>query len=233
MPIISNTAGKVNYQLAGHPSEPSHHVSSATNRQKKLLRFFNISFSEKITVGAAGWEIAGKMSEEANRELWHRYLFLTKDFDSDTDSLKPFDEAELKTVEIPEDWNSSEEFRHFRDELVEKILHDESPFDRPQPVVLFAKRSFIFTGKFSFGTRKACQEAVISRGGSASDSKSVSHQIDYLVIGAEGSTAWRRGTYGNKIEDAILARRDFGSPAIISEEHWAAALNQNPAKSSV
>jgi hypothetical protein len=189
-----------------------------------LLRFFDVPFNANISAGAAGWEIATIMSSEECRERWRHYLFLTRDFDSDTDSLKPFDAAALQAVQIPEDWSSSDAFRQFRDELVDDILHDESPFDRPQPDVSFSGRVFMFTGKFTFGTRKACQEAVISRGGSAPDQKSVSHLIDFLVIGTEGSKAWRRGTYGNKIEDAILARRDHCSPAIISEEHWAAAL---------
>lgn len=226
MPIIRRKDGKVEYGLEGQRAEPSHSVLRASNRQKKLLRFFEVPFSENISAGAAGWEIATIMSSEECRERWRRYLFLTKDFDSDTDSLKPFDIAALQSVQIPEGWSSSDAKRQFRDELLDEMLHDESPFDRPQPHVLFTKRAFMFTGKFAFGTRKACQDAVVSRGGSAPDQKSVSHLIDYLVIGAEGSNAWRRGTYGNKIEDAILARRDYGSPAIISEEHWVTALNK-------
>ncbi len=226
MPIIRHSDGKVECELESRRTEHSHSVLRASNRQKKLLRFFEVPFSANISAGAAGWEIATIMSNEECRERWHRYLFLTKDFDSDTDSLKPFDTAALQTVQIPDDWSSSAAFRQFRDELVDDILHDESPFDRPQPDVLFTKRTFMFTGKFAFGTRKTCQDAVISRGGSAPDQKSVSHLIDYLVIGAEGSKAWRRGTYGNKIEDAILSRRVYGSPAIISEGHWVAVLNE-------
>lgn len=230
MPIINQGDGEVVYHLNNQAPKPdhAHPVSRASNRHKKLLRFFKIPFTANISAGAAGWEIAAIMSDEANRELWQRYLFVTKDFDSDTDSLKPFDEVALKTPQIPEDWKSSDAFRKFRDELVDSILHDESPFDRPQPDVLFSKRSFMFTGKFLFGTRTACQDAVISRGGLAPEQKSVSHHIDYLVIGAEGSKTWRRGAYGNKIEDAILSRREFGLPAIISEKHWTAALNQQP-----
>ena len=226
MPIIKRSDGKVDYELEARRTEPSHQIPRASNRQKKLLRFFEVPFSASISAGAAGWEIAAIMSDEECRNRWRRYLFLTNDFDSDTDSLKPFDKAALQAVQIPVGWSSSEAFRHFRDELVDDILHDESPFDRPQPSVSFPKRTFIFTGKFAFGTRKACQDAVISRGGLAPDQKSVSHQIDYLVIGTEGSKAWRRGTYGNKIEDAILSRRDYGSPAIISEVHWVTALNE-------
>jgi hypothetical protein len=226
MPIIKRSDGKTEYELDSRRTEPSHPVFRASNRQKKLLRFFEVPFSANISAGAAGWEIATIMSSDECRERWRRYLFLTKDFDSDTDSLKPFNTEALQAIQIPEDWSSSAAFRQFRDELVDDILHDESPFDRPQPDVSFTKRTFMFTGKFAFGTRKACQDAAISRGGSAPDQNSVSHLIDYLVIGVEGSKAWRRGTYGNKIEDAILSRRDYGSPAIISEGHWVAALNK-------
>ena len=226
MPIIRGNDGKVEYGLEGQHTEPSHSVLRASNRQKKLLRFFEVHFNEGISAGAAGWEIASIMSNEEYRERWRRYLFLTNDFGSDTDSLRPFDADALQDILIPESWSSSDAFRQFRDELVENILSDESPFDRPQPDVSFTNRTFMFTGKFTFGTRKACQDAVTSRAGSAPDQKSVTQLIDYLVIGTEGSKAWRRGTYGNKIEDAILSRRDHGTPAIISEEHWVTALNK-------
>jgi len=224
MPIKQRKDGKVEYEIESRgkpqPSSPAIHAS---NRQRKLLHFFKVPFSPNISTGAAGWEIADIMSSPECREQWRRYLFLTGDFDSDTDTLKPFDIATLRAVQIPEDWSSSHALQQFRDELVaEMILNDESPFDRPQPEVILAKRTFMFTGKFTFGTRKACQDAVLTRGGSAPDQKSVSRLIDYLVIGTEGSKAWRKGAYGNKIEDAILSRRDYGSPAIISEEHWAA-----------
>jgi hypothetical protein len=224
MPIIKHSDGKTEYKLERRLAQPTHPFARASNRQRKLLRFFGVSFSEDISVGAAGWEIARIMSSEDCRDRWRRYLFITKDFDSDTDSLKPFDLAVIQTVRIPEDWSSSDAFREYRDELVGDILRDGSPFDRPQPAVSFAKRTFMFTGKFVFGTREACQAAVLSRGGSAPDQKSVSQLINYLVIGVEGSKAWSHGKYGNKIEGAIIARREYGSPAIISEDHWVSAL---------
>jgi NAD-dependent DNA ligase len=196
----------------------------ATNRQKKLLRFFKVPFSPRISAGAAGWEISALMESEAHREQWRRYLYLTKDFDIDSDQLIPFDEKILNELIIPEDWSASEELKKFRSEIVANKLSNCSPFDNPQPIVEFQKRSFIFTGKFAFGSRKACQAAVTERGGLAPSQKSISHEIDYLVVGVEGSKAWKRGSYGNKIESAILLRREFGSPAIISEEHWVSHL---------
>ena len=230
MSTVKHSDGKFEYVLESRRTEAGSSIGRASNRQKKLLRFFTIPFSDNISVGAAGWEIATIMSNEECRERWKRYLFLTSDFDSDTDSLKPFVPAILQAVQIPEGWSSSDASRQFRDELVDQLLEDESPFDRPQPDVSFVKRTFMFTGKFIFGTRKQCQNAVLSRGGSAPDHKSVSRLIDFLVIGTEGSNAWRRGTYGNKIEAGIIARREYGTPAIISEQHWTTALvvTKNP-----
>lgn len=39
------------------------------------------------------------------------------------------------------------------------------PLCQPAPRVIFEGRSFCFTGTFSFGQRKHCEEAVVSRGG--------------------------------------------------------------------
>ena len=81
MPIKQHKDGKVEYELEtrGKPQPAIH----ASNRQKKLLRFFKVSFHPNISAGAAGWEIAAIMSSEDCREQWRRYLFPTSDFDSD------------------------------------------------------------------------------------------------------------------------------------------------------
>ena len=171
-------------------------------------------------------QIAALMESEANREQWRRYVYLTKDFDTESDQLLTFDPKELGAVEIPEGWSASAAVQKFREELVEKELADDSPFDKPQPPVEFRGRSFIFTGNFAYGSRKACQEAVIERGGRAPSQKFASREIDYLVVGNDGSKTWKRGSYGNKIESAILARREYGTPAIISEEHWVSSLKE-------
>jgi len=47
----------------------------------------------------------------------------------------------------------------------------------------------------------------------------VSADLDFLVIGTQGSRAWKRGSYGRKIEKAIFLRRENGKPAILSEDH--------------
>ena len=196
----------------------------ATNRQKKILRFFGVPFSRNISVGAAGFEIGNLMADEANREKWRKYLFLTQDFDSDSDQLKAFPPAELDAVEVPEGWSAQHAIEDFQGELAASIIREKSPYDDPEPEVVIKGKTFLFTGQFAFGSRKECQKAVALRGGIATDQKQPSLMVDYLVIGSEGSKAWSKGTYGNKIEAAILARRQHGKPSIISEQHWVAAL---------
>ena len=73
---------------------------------------------------------------------------------------------------------------------------------------------------------KECEEAIVARGGKIKGKAGVSQETDYLVIGEEGSKAWKQDNYGRKIEAAIVSRREHGKPAIISEEHWAEALGQ-------
>lgn len=199
----------------------------ASNRQKKILRFFEIPYPPDISVGAAGWEVSNLMNDKENVEAWRKYLFLTSDFDSDTENLKPFKAEELAAIVVPDGWDKEEAQAAFLDEIVAGELADGSPFDMPQPPVQFEGRSFMFIGNFDYGSRTACQAAVTDRGGKAPSTKTVTTEIDYLVIGAKGSATWKRGAYGNKIQAAILHHLQHGSLAIISEAHWIESLG-NP-----
>lgn len=200
--------------------------TTATNRQKKILTFFRISFSPSISTGAAGWEISALMENEENREKWRKYLYLTNDYDSESSVPAHYDTKELDNVIIPEDWSSSVARQGVYDEIVEQEMSSGAPFDDPAPEIDFEGTSFLFTGKFEYGTREACQAAVVERGGSSPSQQSVSRAIDYLVIGSGGSKSWKRGSYGNKIEAAIISRRSHGTPAIVSEEHWVEQLSK-------
>jgi len=190
----------------------------ATNRQRKLLKFFGMKFHKNMTAEAAGWEIARIISKQANKEMWDRYLFLTHDYSTETDEVLPYDLAELERVVLPPGWDSQKETRDFQSEFVHFILTDESPYDRPQPKIVFKGKKFCFSGKFDFGQRKSCVAAIEARGGEFS--KNVAVGLDYLVIGTQGNPSWVRENYGRKIEKAILLRREQGRPSIVSEGHW-------------
>lgn len=96
------------------------------------------------------------------------------------------------------------------------------PLDIPPPAIVFAGRSYCFTGVFQFGTRAQCQAAITERDGLIANG--ITRKLDYLVIGNIGSEVWKHSTFGLKIAKAV-DYRDQGRPlAIISEEYWASQL---------
>ena len=197
----------------------------ATNRQKKVLRFFNITFSINITQGQAGLEI-GKIKQDYEKwNKWEKYCFLTNDFNQDSDELKEFNPMKLKEVQLPNDWNLKKMQEQYDENKVQQELENEptnSPFDNPQPSIEFKGRKFVLSGKFSYGSKKECENRIKEHGGSIS--KSISSKTDYLVLGSEGSSDYKHGYYGSKVVKAMKSRSNYGVPAIISEEHWTAEL---------
>lgn len=93
------------------------------------------------------------------------------------------------------------------------------PLTRPEPEILFAGKCFCFTGKFVYGSRIKCQEAVLTR--AATIFATPVKALDYLVIGSVGSSDWIHASFGRKIEDAVELRNRWGRLAIVSERHWA------------
>ena len=104
-----------------------------------------------------------------------------------------------------------------------ELIKPSLPLDDPPPPVIFEGRTFVLTGTFNFGTREKCEEAIEARNGH--NSKNVTRQVDYLVIGSYVTSSWKHESYGNKIEKAIEYRDKFGGkPAIISEDPFIEAL---------
>lgn len=95
------------------------------------------------------------------------------------------------------------------------------PLCQPAPPVIFEGKSFCFTGTFSFGQRKHCEEAVVSRGGAGG---SLTKSTNYLVIGAYATESWKHSSFGNKILKAVEMRGYGQLISIVSEDHWAAHL---------
>jgi len=91
------------------------------------------------------------------------------------------------------------------------------PVSNPETVVFEGMR-FVMTGKFEFGTRAECEEAVIVRGGSCA--KSPTRKTNYIVIGELGSRDWLHSSWGNKITHAVELRESGSGIEILSEQHW-------------
>ena len=214
--------------------KPKWFYDSPSYRQIKLLRFLGSSIPCDCK-GIASGLIFRLYKDQRNEEkfnLWEKYLFHTGDkFDSP--DLMPFDIEELRKVVVPDDWKPEQSTRYRvvpskrwerLQEQVMEILKEGSPFDDPVPEIRFAGASFVFTGKFTSGTRAECQEAVEALGAVAQNS--VTGSTDYLTLGNEGSENWRQGSYGRKIEKAMIFRMKTGKPAILAESDWLEAIQR-------
>lgn len=107
-------------------------------------------------------------------------------------------------------------------ELGEVLKSTTLPLCHPAPTLAFEGRRYCFTGTFSYGTRKVCEDAVTARGAAAG---SLTQKTTVLVIGIYATESWKHSAFGHKILRAC-EWRDAGLPiSIVAEEHWAKALN--------
>lgn len=95
------------------------------------------------------------------------------------------------------------------------------PLTQPAPDIIFAGKTFCFTGTFAFGQRKDCHAAVARLGGTPQDK--VTTRLDYLVIGSLGNEDWMHSTFGRKIQQALDFNAKGRGIAIVSEDAWAQA----------
>lgn len=135
-----------------------------------------------------------------------------------------------RIARIMDDQKIEEQERHELFQLLSEISGSRSPQDvaknlatvlpltKPAPDIVFQERAFCFTGKFFYGTRDACQQAVIARRGLIH--KNPIGDTHYLVIGTLGSTDWIHSTHGRKIEYAMELSQKGSQLALVCEEHW-------------
>ena len=123
-------------------------------------------------------------------------------------------------VDADESSELLETLNHFvhRDfELGESLKATSLPLNDPEPDLVFPGHRYCFTGTFTFGQRKQCEQAVIDRGGTAG---SLTQKTHFLVVGTYATESWKHSSFGNKIS-AACDWRDRGIPiAIVSEVHW-------------
>ncbi|WP_052678269.1 BRCT domain-containing protein [Moritella viscosa] len=105
------------------------------------------------------------------------------------------------------------------DNGVSSGMSTESPIDFDTDIKI-PNNVFVFTGKFSFGSRKKCEEATVEREGKVGG-KDVTFKTNYLVIGGTANDQWKFSSFGRKIQRAMDVRDDDRSNLkIISEEQW-------------
>jgi NAD-dependent DNA ligase len=106
-------------------------------------------------------------------------------------------------------------------ELGEASKSTSLPLCDPAPHLVFEGMTYCFTGTFSFGQRKHCEEAVIARGGCCA---SLTKKTDFLVIGAYATESWKHSSFGNKILKAVEMKSAGAPISIVAEKHWASHL---------
>ena len=108
--------------------------------------------------------------------------------------------------------------RPFRMPWEEPVPPPEVSFDRP-PRLLFRDRAFLFTGKFEFGTRRKCREAVVACGACWEDN--MTRAVDCLVVAGSGAAV-------TQFSGKVLGWADLRSKGwpclLVSEEQWSEAL---------
>ena len=101
-------------------------------------------------------------------------------------------------------------------------LATDLPLDHPEPEVVFEGSTFVFAGDMAYGPHRACEREVVELGGTCE--RSVTRRTDYLVIGALAARDWSQEGFGARVSEAVQLRTRGASIAIVSEEHWVAAL---------
>lgn len=84
------------------------------------------------------------------------------------------------------------------------------------PDILFKNKTFCFTGASGKVSRKEFASVVESFGGIFKDS--VTKDVDYLIVGADGNPCWAFSCYGRKVEKAVALRKK-GHHIIIAHEN--------------
>jgi NAD-dependent DNA ligase len=101
-------------------------------------------------------------------------------------------------------------------------LATDLPTTQPPPEVVFEGQAFVFAGEMSYGPTHACEREVVELGGRCEGA--VNRRTDYVVIGSLSANDWSQLDFG-KLIDEVVQYRARGVPiAVITEDHWAAAL---------
>lgn len=101
-------------------------------------------------------------------------------------------------------------------------LATDLPLTTPAPDVVFEGQTFVFGGALAYGPTHSCEREVTELGGMCENT--INRRTDYLVVGALAAAEWSQKGFGGLIDEVVLYRTRGVPIAIISEEHWAAAL---------
>lgn len=113
-------------------------------------------------------------------------------------------------LELAQSFYSTEAIEHRKDQsmFIESWMQSSSPTVKTidqiiakNPSIQIPDNTFCFTGQMKSGTRRLVERMLLDKGGIPVDD--VTHQTNYLVVGALSNPCWTYSTYGRKIEKVM------------------------------
>ena len=101
-------------------------------------------------------------------------------------------------------------------------LATDLPISRPEPEIVFEGSTFVFAGEMAYGPTRACEREVEELGGICE--RTISRRTDFVVIGSISAQDWCQTGFGELVDEVVQHRARGAEIAVISEEHWVAAL---------
>ena len=101
-------------------------------------------------------------------------------------------------------------------------LATDLPLTRPEPGVTFEGQTFVFAGPMAYGPTHQCEREVTELGGTCE--RGINRRTDYVVIGALAAGDWAQSEFGALVDEVVQYRARGVPIAVVTEEHWAAAL---------
>ncbi len=106
-------------------------------------------------------------------------------------------------------------------ELTAQTHVTELAFDRIDTLV-YPDSLFCLTGEFAYAARGHCEELIQTLGGKISG---VTRKLNYLIVGERGSSEWKHGSFGTKIEKAMELRGRGLQVKIVAESIWVGTIS--------
>lgn len=136
----------------------------------------------------------------------------------------PFDKAFNALDNILEDGhitkNEFDELKSIFAEIIDPVkakgCHDK--------ITTLVGKHVCLTGEFNYGTKNDVAKLIEDVGGIID--KSVKRATDYVIVGEQGSEAWKTGNYGSKIQKAMEWNNKGMKIKIIEETEFIPAIKQ-------
>ena len=190
----------------------------------------NPVFSRSVVAGAANVIYD---SDESRYKMWYTHGTTDPDkLDSFIDDIDALVSSVLEDGKIDEEEHEMMlsffgEFFKFSNQAVAmtSVKHSDtvSGICAVNPEVSLQERSFCFTGSSKREPRENIKKILNDLGGIFSEK--LDYDIDYLVIGADGSPCWTYACYGRKVEEAIQWQKEGAEILVIHEDDFWKAVS--------